>query len=968
MRSSSFRFSLGLVLANAGLVAFGQDQATLCAEQPGYAPGEYLAGRKGEQYLIANPGEGSAYPAWNGSTPVTIIHGCPVKFFLIWGDEVHLRVTKHNFGSGLQLDWEFDVQRLAFANPVFLFGWEKHMPIYGEHGGMYPIQWGTDCVFCDLIYDPYREQTGSYLLPYDDVVERHDEPRHDFYHILDWVTRYTSNGASWYGDEEHAGEVDGQLRFLIFAREEVWLQDPVEEENTIYKGTVDWRETVGEGTMRQDQYDLLKQFYRDGCSGRRGDAQWDQPWEVQWTRQNYMDTVSRNPDDIPYCTWLKATGWNESYWSQHLDTTSGTCNMIEGVRCADGYITEIFLDTKGIKGKVDTLLKGVLSHVTYISFTFNQLTGTLPAELVTSTVLADFSVWHNQLEGELPCLTMPSLFHVDLSYNYFSGQLPSCYMTEDKEFLFLEHNSFSGSIPPEIGQMSSVMQIYLRYNQLTGTIPTEICNLHVLYDLDLDGNFLEGSIPDACLNNPDDSSGWADLRYLWLSHNRLRGSLPTISRHRGLWWGCFPSDDRDPYYWYYYHCFFGDINLQNNFFDGTIDTQFDDLIDIMQQTKGVINLRFRNNQLSGPLPPKLEAWSLRQGVHYIRYDLQDNYFRCEKDGRWPDWVNRFGDDISEVDDTWLWHQWGPRAALGKCLPIAQPTGVSPAEVTTGQSGQISVSGKNFVTRGRQRCRYTAASGGAMQDVVATRISDNLIRCLLPVTLTEGTYRITVSNFADEWASADLLDDFNSLPEVEVTAPVVPDGATALSVTMQLGGVSAADFLPDSFRSGIASLLDISPSLVIIRSFGRRLQATTGLSVQFVVDTTGTNLGLAMATDKLQDEAEVMTKLGSAGLPVTSVTTETSFLRSTTNVTEETTDKLPIVWIIVAAAAFVVSMCLCGFIFFLYRREKQGMSYFKEELNDEPPAPSTSAAPGVVIGNADGGNEDNNMPDAMAFEA
>ena len=56
-------------------------------------------------------------------------------------------------------------------------------------------------------------------------------------------------------------------------------------------------------------------------------------------------------------------------------------------------------------------------------------------------------------------------------------------------------NLFSGSIPPKIGQMSELQQLYLHSNDLFGTIPPEIGQLKNMKSLSLSYNNIKSSIP-----------------------------------------------------------------------------------------------------------------------------------------------------------------------------------------------------------------------------------------------------------------------------------------------------------------------------------------------------------------------------------------------------------------------------------------------------------------------------------------
>ena len=69
------------------------------------------------------------------------------------------------------------------------------------------------------------------------------------------------------------------------------------------------------------------------------------------------------------------------------------------------------------------------------------------------------------------------------------------YSVEDTDRLDLGYNQLTGSIPPEIGNLTNLTYLNLRSNQLTGSIPPEIGNLTNLTRLWLNDNQLTGPIP-----------------------------------------------------------------------------------------------------------------------------------------------------------------------------------------------------------------------------------------------------------------------------------------------------------------------------------------------------------------------------------------------------------------------------------------------------------------------------------------
>ena len=71
------------------------------------------------------------------------------------------------------------------------------------------------------------------------------------------------------------------------------------------------------------------------------------------------------------------------------------------------------------------------------------------------------------------------------------------YSVENTTELDLYNNQLTGSIPPEIGNLTNLTGLGLYDNQLTGGIPSEIGNLTNLTSLILSGNQLTGEIPES---------------------------------------------------------------------------------------------------------------------------------------------------------------------------------------------------------------------------------------------------------------------------------------------------------------------------------------------------------------------------------------------------------------------------------------------------------------------------------------
>ncbi|RZC87973.1 hypothetical protein C5167_004150, partial [Papaver somniferum] len=214
--------------------------------------------------------------------------------------------------------------------------------------------------------------------------------------------------------------------------------------------------------------------------------------------------------------------------------------------------------------------------------------------------LNKLSLYENQLSGTIPneIGKLSSLVDIQLSISNLSGPIPFslCNLTNLKN-LYLDQNQLSGVIPRDIGRLSSLISLALHTNNLVSTIPTSLCNstvgmLPTLQSISLFHNQLTGPIPKQL-------GECSNLLYLDLSRNSLNGSIPlTIGSLISLQMrsdlsqnelsGEIPSD-------------FGKLNkleilnLSHNKLSGSIPFSFVEMVSLNS-----VDVSF--NQLSGPIP------------------------------------------------------------------------------------------------------------------------------------------------------------------------------------------------------------------------------------------------------------------------------------------------------------------------------------------------------------------------------
>ena len=87
--------------------------------------------------------------------------------------------------------------------------------------------------------------------------------------------------------------------------------------------------------------------------------------------------------------------------------------------------------------------------------------------------------------------------------------------------LDLSENRLVGGVPPELGNLTGLQELYLWNNELSGEIPSELGNLTNLQGLYLSQNQLSGEIPSELGN----LASLQELLALW--GNQLSGEIPS---------------------------------------------------------------------------------------------------------------------------------------------------------------------------------------------------------------------------------------------------------------------------------------------------------------------------------------------------------------------------------------------------------------------------------------------------------
>jgi PKD repeat protein len=208
----------------------------------------------------------------------------------------------------------------------------------------------------------------------------------------------------------------------------------------------------------------------------------------------------------------------------------------------------------------------------------------------------------NNLTGTLPpeIGNLTALASLDLRYNNLSGTIPAeLGNLQACKYLYLTHNGLTGPIPSQVGQLLNLVEMDINRCQLEGAIPPEIGHLTQLEILDLSSNNLEGEIPVEMCSLPK-------LREIRLHYNHMSGPIPkeinglvsleNLTLFNNSFSGPLPEE-------LYELTNLQVLNLWGNGFSGSMSPDIGNLVDLQV-------LSFSENDFTGPIPP--EFYSLTQ--------------------------------------------------------------------------------------------------------------------------------------------------------------------------------------------------------------------------------------------------------------------------------------------------------------------------------------------------------------------
>ncbi|CAL5390973.1 unnamed protein product [Camellia sinensis] len=146
------------------------------------------------------------------------------------------------------------------------------------------------------------------------------------------------------------------------------------------------------------------------------------------------------------------------------------------------------------------------------------------------------------------CQTPLPKSNIDLTRNYLNGTIPPQWgclpqVTHIYNGSSLLGNRLTGSIPKEIGNISTLQHITLEFNQLSGALPPELGNLSQINHIHLTSNYFTGELPGTLAKLitltefrvsgnqfigkiPNFIQKWTNLKKLGIQASGLDGPIP----------------------------------------------------------------------------------------------------------------------------------------------------------------------------------------------------------------------------------------------------------------------------------------------------------------------------------------------------------------------------------------------------------------------------------------------------------
>jgi hypothetical protein len=216
-------------------------------------------------------------------------------------------------------------------------------------------------------------------------------------------------------------------------------------------------------------------------------------------------------------TWTNRTGWENINTTATKNDVTTSWKGISGIY--DGHVTDINFYNNNLTGSLPEEMVG-LDHLKSIGLNSNHMTGPLPQALKKLTKLNTFSMAGSQLNIPFPSDFIecwPNLVILNLGSCGITGTLPDIF---DKTPLLwslqIDNNNIKGTLPKSLNNLN-LNEFHCSNNMLEGELP-ELTNTKDIYRISFSNNNFTGSIPE--------HYGDFVLQYFLIDNNKLSGTIP----------------------------------------------------------------------------------------------------------------------------------------------------------------------------------------------------------------------------------------------------------------------------------------------------------------------------------------------------------------------------------------------------------------------------------------------------------
>jgi Leucine rich repeat len=247
-----------------------------------------------------------------------------------------------------------------------------------------------------------------------------------------------------------------------------------------------------------------------------GQGSWHDPLDDGLNKNNNKTsstTVTRlkllSGESNQFTGSIPLTWWN----NVHSIHNNGTTTTTTTTNTTTYVMNWLNLGYNFLTGTIPTQI-GLWTRLELLVLTLNgSMNGTLPTELGRLSRLGRLSLAENQFSGTLPfayILPLPNLEWFTVSNNNLMGTIPSTALIRDDDdddddaydwkmiSWSMHNNALSGTLPTELGLITSLKLVQFSTNQFQGTIPTH----HLEY-------------------------GWTNVETFWIFENpQLQGEMP----------------------------------------------------------------------------------------------------------------------------------------------------------------------------------------------------------------------------------------------------------------------------------------------------------------------------------------------------------------------------------------------------------------------------------------------------------